>query len=182
MVLRQIGVPRYLDRSDIVRSSDNYRLDIDANNWWGEPFGAMIARVLEQELSERLPGTSVFSDTGAIAAEADATVEINIQRMDADARPRAPRAHSGAGPRPGRRRRAARQPRSIQKGNPSPRPGGGLVEDQRSGGVQLGVGEQVVEAGDPGVRASRRRAGPRAGRGLEQQQLLCGSAARNGQS
>ena len=85
VVLRQIGVPRYLDRSQIVRSSDNYRLDIDANNWWGEPLGAMIARVLEQELSERLPGTSVFSDTGAIAAEADATVEIDIQRMDADA-------------------------------------------------------------------------------------------------
>ena len=85
VVLRQIGLPRYLDRSQVVRSSDNYRLDIDANNWWGEPLGAMIARVLEQELSERLPGTSVFSDTGAIAAEADATVEINIQRMDADA-------------------------------------------------------------------------------------------------
>jgi uncharacterized lipoprotein YmbA len=85
VVLRQIGLPRYLDRSQIVRSSDNYRLDIDANNWWGEPLGAMIARVLEQELSDRLPGTSVFSDTGAIAAEADATVEVNIQRMDADA-------------------------------------------------------------------------------------------------
>jgi uncharacterized lipoprotein YmbA len=85
VVLRQVGLPRYLDRSQIVRSSDNYRLDIDASNWWGEPLGAMIARVLEQELSDRLPGTSVFSDTGAIAAEADATVEVNIQRMDADA-------------------------------------------------------------------------------------------------
>jgi uncharacterized lipoprotein YmbA len=85
VVLRQVGLPRYLDRSQIVRSSDNYRLDIDASNWWGEPLGAMIARVLEEELSERLPGTSVFSDTGAIAAEADATVEVNIQRMDADA-------------------------------------------------------------------------------------------------
>ncbi len=85
VVLRQIGLPRYLDRSQIVRSSDNYRLNVEANSWWGEPLAAMIARVLEQELSDRLPGTSFFSDTGAIAADANATVEINIQRLDADA-------------------------------------------------------------------------------------------------
>jgi len=85
VALRQIGLPRYLDRSQIVRSSENYRLDIEANDWWGEPLGAMIARILEEELSDRLPGTSIFSDTGAIAEDAEATIELNIQRLDADA-------------------------------------------------------------------------------------------------
>ena len=84
VVLREIGLARYLERSQIVRSSEDYKLDIEANNWWGEPLSAMIARILQEELSQRLPGTSVFGENGAIAAEADATVEINIQRMDAD--------------------------------------------------------------------------------------------------
>ena len=84
VVLREIGLARYLERSQIVRSSEGYRLSVEANNWWGEPLGAMIARILAEELAQRLPGTSVFGENGAIAADADATVEINVQRLDAD--------------------------------------------------------------------------------------------------
>jgi uncharacterized lipoprotein YmbA len=84
VVLREIGLARYLERSQIVRSSEGYKLAVESNNWWGEPLGAMITRILEEELSQRLPGTSVFGESGAIAAEADATVDVNIQRMDAD--------------------------------------------------------------------------------------------------
>jgi uncharacterized lipoprotein YmbA len=84
VALREIGLARYLERSQIVRSSENYQLDVQANDWWGEPLGAMIGRILQEELSQRLPGTSVFADNGAIAMDANATVEINIQRMDAD--------------------------------------------------------------------------------------------------
>jgi uncharacterized protein len=84
IVLREIGLARYLERSQIVRSSEDYRLDVLANDWWGESLGTMIGRVLEEELSQRLPGTTVFGESGAIAADADATVEINILRMDAD--------------------------------------------------------------------------------------------------
>lgn len=84
VVLREIGLARYLERSQIVRSSEGYKLAVESNNWWGEPLGAMITRILEEELSQRLPGTSVFGESGAIAAEADATVDVNIQRLDAD--------------------------------------------------------------------------------------------------
>jgi uncharacterized lipoprotein YmbA len=84
VALREIGLARYLERSQIVRSSENYQLEVQPNDWWGEPLAAMIGRILQEELSQRLPGTSVFGESGAIAAEADATVEINIQRMDAD--------------------------------------------------------------------------------------------------
>jgi uncharacterized lipoprotein YmbA len=86
VALRDIGLARYLERSQIVRSSENYQLDVQANDWWGESLGAMIGRILQEELSQRLPGTSVFGENGAIAAEADATVEVNIQRLDADRR------------------------------------------------------------------------------------------------
>ena len=30
-------------------SSENYRLDVMSNDWWGEPLGAMLSRVLTEE-------------------------------------------------------------------------------------------------------------------------------------
>jgi uncharacterized lipoprotein YmbA len=84
VALREVSLARYLERSQIVRSSEDYQLQIEANNWWGEPLGAMITRVLSEELSQRLPGTSVFAENGAISVDPDATVETNILRLDAD--------------------------------------------------------------------------------------------------
>ena len=80
--LRQIGLARYLERSQIVRSSENYRLDVMANDWWGEPLGAMISRVLVEELSQRLPHSTVYAETGAVSVLPDATVELNVSRLD----------------------------------------------------------------------------------------------------
>jgi hypothetical protein len=82
--LREIALARYLERSQIVRSSEDFRLDVLGNDWWGEPVDAMLSRVLVQELSQRLPSSTVFSENGAITATPDATVELNIQRMDED--------------------------------------------------------------------------------------------------
>ena len=42
--LRDIGLPGYLDRKEIVRSSEDYKLDVRANAWWGEPLGSMLGR------------------------------------------------------------------------------------------------------------------------------------------
>jgi len=80
--LRQIGLARYLERSQIVRSSENYRLDVMANDWWGEPLGAMLSRVLVEELSQRLPQSTVYAETGAVSVSPDATVELNVSRLD----------------------------------------------------------------------------------------------------
>jgi uncharacterized lipoprotein YmbA len=82
--VRDIGLPGYLNRPQIVRSSENYQLDVRSNSWWGDPLGGMLGRVIVSELSQRLPGTSVFSDSGSINVDPDATVEINLQRMDAN--------------------------------------------------------------------------------------------------
>ncbi len=43
-----------------------------------------MIRVLTAEIDQRLPGTSVYSESGAISPLPDATVEINIQRFDTD--------------------------------------------------------------------------------------------------
>src|ERR1700723_2899574 len=82
--LRAIAIAHYLERSQIVRSSEGYRLDVLSNEWWGEPLDSMMGRILVQELNQRLPGSTVYSDSGAISAPTDATVEINLQRFDLD--------------------------------------------------------------------------------------------------
>jgi len=83
--LRAIAVAHYLERSQIVRSSEDLRLDVLGSDWWGEPLDAMLGRVLSQELTQRLPGSTVYGENGAITANAGATVAINVQRLDADA-------------------------------------------------------------------------------------------------
>jgi uncharacterized protein len=83
--LRSIGLARYLERSQIVRSSENFRLDVIPNDWWGEPLDTMIGRTLARALTQRLPGSTVYLENGAISAEPDATVQVNVQRLDQDA-------------------------------------------------------------------------------------------------
>jgi uncharacterized protein len=85
IALQQISLARYLERSQIVRSSENYRLDVMSNDWWGEPLGPMLSRVLIEELSQRLPQSVVIGESGAVTASPDATIELNIQRLDEDA-------------------------------------------------------------------------------------------------
>jgi uncharacterized lipoprotein YmbA len=85
VALQQISMARYLERSQIVRSSENYRLDVMSNDWWGEPLGAMLSRVLIEELGQRLPQSTIIGESGAVTASPDATIELNMQRLDEDA-------------------------------------------------------------------------------------------------
>jgi uncharacterized lipoprotein YmbA len=82
--LRDIGLASYLDRKEIVRSSADYRLGVMANDWWGESLSAMLSRVMVVGLSQRLPGSNVYAEGGAISADANAVLAVNIQRLDLD--------------------------------------------------------------------------------------------------
>lgn len=82
--IKDVGLASYLDRREIVRSSEGYRLDIMANDWWGEPLGSMLGRVLVLELGQRLPGSKVYGENGAINADENASVGVNVQRLDSD--------------------------------------------------------------------------------------------------
>ena len=85
VLVQQIAVAHFLERSQIVRSSENYRLDVMSNDWWGEPLGPMLSRILIEELSQRLPQSTIFNESGAVTASPDATIELNFQRLDEDA-------------------------------------------------------------------------------------------------
>jgi uncharacterized lipoprotein YmbA len=84
VVIERVQVANYLDRSQIVRSSEDYRVDLKANDWWGEALASMLRRIVQQELSQRLPQSGVLSETGAVSASPDATVDIEFQRLDED--------------------------------------------------------------------------------------------------
>jgi uncharacterized lipoprotein YmbA len=82
--LRDIGLASYLDRKEIVRSSEGYKLGVTRNSWWGEPLGTMLSRVIVIGLSERLPQSIVYAEGGAISADPNAVVAMNLQRLDVD--------------------------------------------------------------------------------------------------
>lgn len=86
ILIEQVTIARYLDRSQIVTTSEDFRLNVKPNDWWGEPLGPMVRRVLQQELSQRLPQSIVLSESGGVSASPDATLDLDIQRLDEDGR------------------------------------------------------------------------------------------------
>jgi uncharacterized lipoprotein YmbA len=83
--VRRPGLAGYLDRSDIVLQASGYELHTNSQDRWAEPLGDMIGRVVTQDLAQRLPGSSVFSENGAISADPGLRVEIDVQRFDTNA-------------------------------------------------------------------------------------------------
>ena len=82
--IRDIGLPGYLDRKEIVRSTEDLKLDVRANSWWGEPLGGLVSRILVLDLSQRLPNSKVFGEAGSITLDPNASVGVDLQRFDAD--------------------------------------------------------------------------------------------------
>jgi uncharacterized lipoprotein YmbA len=83
--LRRISLAGYLDRPEIVRSGADYRVQVTSNQRWGEPLSSMLDRVFTEDLVERLPGTAVFAESGAISTAPDLVLEVDVQRLDTDA-------------------------------------------------------------------------------------------------
>lgn len=83
--LRRIGLARYLDRPEILRAGEPGRVELVSGARWAEPLDVMIGRVLAENLTRRLPGSTVIREGSAISAESDRLVEVEIQRFEADA-------------------------------------------------------------------------------------------------
>ena len=84
IALRSVGVAQYLLRSPIVMSSGDYRVALRANAWWAEPIDAMLGRVLVEDLAQRLPQSTIYASAGAVTGSPDATIELEVQRLDLD--------------------------------------------------------------------------------------------------
>jgi uncharacterized lipoprotein YmbA len=87
--IRRPGLAGYLDRPEIVRQVTDYRLGVASTERWGEPLDAMLGRVLAEDVEQRMPGVSVFTEDGAITQDPDATVEVDVRRFDVGSEGRA---------------------------------------------------------------------------------------------
>jgi uncharacterized lipoprotein YmbA len=81
--LRRVSLAGYLDRQEMVLTSEGYRLRITPRSVWAEPPADMIGRVLAEDLSQRLPGTVVFREATGATLTPRATVAVSIQRFNA---------------------------------------------------------------------------------------------------
>ncbi|WP_419758372.1 PqiC family protein [Acidisoma sp.] len=80
--VRSISIPGYLDRQGVVKSAGDFKLDIHSNDIWAEPFADMLQATLVQDLTQRMPGTSVIGSGGSIGASPNLIVETNVLRFD----------------------------------------------------------------------------------------------------
>jgi uncharacterized lipoprotein YmbA len=83
--VRQPSIAGYLDRSEIVVQVVEHRLRLASNQRWSEPLGLMIARILADDLTERLPGSTVFSEAAHLSVEPTSVVELGVRKFDLDA-------------------------------------------------------------------------------------------------
>jgi uncharacterized protein len=84
VALHGVGVARYLLRSQIVQSSEDYRVTVRHNDWWAEPLDAMLTRILAEDLTLRLPRSTIYTSAGAVTGSPEAIVELQLQRLDVD--------------------------------------------------------------------------------------------------
>lgn len=80
--VRRPGVAGYLDRTEILEQWDGQRIELAGSAGWAEPIASMIARVLAENLSERLQGTIVFAATSDLSLQPSIVVELVIRKFD----------------------------------------------------------------------------------------------------
>ena len=85
IVVKSVEVAKYLDRTQIVRYQDPYELKIADLERWGEGMRDMATRILVENLSMRLPKCQIVSSSSPVSLRADATLEVDVSRLDADA-------------------------------------------------------------------------------------------------
>lgn len=84
VAVRPVELAKYLDRPQIVRFTDAYELKITDLERWGEEMRDMVTRVLIENLSQRLPASQIAATSSPVTIRADATVDVDISRFDAD--------------------------------------------------------------------------------------------------
>ena len=80
--LRHTALPGYLDRPHIVRRTTAEQLELDDDELWGAPLAEMVDATLAEDLAQRLPGSTVYQEGGAISAVPDARVEAQLLRFE----------------------------------------------------------------------------------------------------
>ncbi|MBN8874443.1 MAG: membrane integrity-associated transporter subunit PqiC [Rhodospirillales bacterium] len=84
VVLRRPSLPRYLDRNAIVTGMPGYKVETSGGERWAEPIGSMFARVLVQDLAQRLPRSTVLNDQTAVTLPNATGIDLDVQEFGPD--------------------------------------------------------------------------------------------------
>jgi uncharacterized lipoprotein YmbA len=57
---------------------------VTQNSRWAVPIGQMLEHTIAEDSMTRMPGVTVFAESGGISVQPDRMLKIEIQRMDAD--------------------------------------------------------------------------------------------------
>ena len=82
--VRTPTVAAFLDRDDIVRNDRGYKLKLAHDSAWAEPIAGLIGSTLTLDLQQRLSGSTVFAEDGAISAQPQAVVELDVSQFSED--------------------------------------------------------------------------------------------------
>jgi uncharacterized lipoprotein YmbA len=82
--VRPPTVADYLNRTYIVLNNSGNQLHLAPNASWAEPLSEAMGRNLALDLSQRLPGSNVYTTDSGIASKAQAIVEVNISQFAED--------------------------------------------------------------------------------------------------
>ncbi len=87
--LRTPSIAPALDRDTVVRSDQDNRLVLADGSDWAGALPDMIGRTLALDLGQRLPGSTVYVQGGAISITPLARVELDVSHFAQDASGRA---------------------------------------------------------------------------------------------
>jgi uncharacterized lipoprotein YmbA len=79
--VEEVGIPRYLDRPDIVSQTGETSLDVSGSNHWAEPLKDGVARVLQGDLVHLLADRPVMV-LPARFTDADAELYVQVSRFE----------------------------------------------------------------------------------------------------
>jgi uncharacterized lipoprotein YmbA len=79
-VVREVSLPGFLDRAEIVLGRNEGALDINSQHLWAAPLGKEMTRVISQGLSERLLGSSLMPYPLRLTEMPDLLLQINLVR------------------------------------------------------------------------------------------------------
>ncbi|MEL4073312.1 PqiC family protein [Ochrobactrum sp. GPK 3] len=82
LLIETVDIAKYLDRPQLVRRTDGVKLGISEFERWGEPMGAMIQRVLAENLRRRLPDGSTITTSLTTTGKEEIALSLSIDRFD----------------------------------------------------------------------------------------------------
>lgn len=83
IVVREVSLPRYLDRPQIVTRTGEHRLRFAEYAHWGGDLREEITRVLAENLARRLSGSAVLPAPTFVAVKPDLAVDVELLRFEA---------------------------------------------------------------------------------------------------